>query len=179
MIAQVFTLLGVMVGAISSYVVSTLGEQARYRREVTSQWTQRRLESYVQYLNDVKYMSIVARRVAAGVGLDDHAPPLSQQEGLPLLAEAETRRSSTGEMVALMSDRETVVSMRKLNQTLWRLEWFARGLLKDEDRQSWKQSVREYDAALENFGGCVRRNLGISGEYLTRDSFPSHPDRPT
>ncbi len=172
--AQLFTLMGVAVGAIASFAASTLSERMRYRREVSKQWTDRRLESYARYIEDIKYMWVLSRRIAASVGLEDQAPALPRQDGLPLLAEAETRRSYSAEIVTLMSNMETVEALRQVNERIWRLERFARGLLGDEDREDWMRSSREFHAALDNFHECIRRDLGIPGE-LARRGFPVPP----
>lgn len=172
MAAQLFTLLGVAVGAAASFVASTFSERVRYRRELSKQWTDRRLASYARYIEDIKYMSVLSRRIAASAGLEDRAAPLSRQDGLPLLAEAETRRSYSAEMVTLMSSRETVEALRQVNVRTWRLERYARGLLGDEDRDDWIRSSRELHEALDNLHECIRRDLGIPGKLARRDSPP-------
>jgi hypothetical protein len=178
MTAQLFTLLGVIVGALSSFAVGTYSERIRYRREVSKQWTDRRLESYARYIEDVKYMWVLARRIVASFGLEERAPALSREDGLPLLAEAETKRSYSAEMVTLMSSRETIEALRQVNEKVWRLEWYARGLLGDKDRDDWIRSTREFHEALDNFQECIRRDLGIQGEFVRRDSGSPSETRP-
>ena len=61
------------------------------------EWRDRRLQAYGAYVGDIKRMRDLAQRVAAAVGLDDQAPPLDREAGLPLLAEANMTRSSSFE----------------------------------------------------------------------------------
>jgi hypothetical protein len=44
MAAQIYTLVGVAVGAIASYSVSALNERERYRSELRRGWAEKRLE---------------------------------------------------------------------------------------------------------------------------------------
>jgi hypothetical protein len=177
MAAQLVTLLAVLLGAVSSYLASTLSERARHRRDVERHWREQRLEAYVDYINDVKQMRVTARRIAAGAGFEINAPALSREEGLPLLAEIESQRSISGERVALMSDEATIMAQRELNRTVWKLEWYARGLLDDTDIDGWNQAERECKAAMHAFHDCVRRTLGVPGRRVPRED-PSGLERP-
>ncbi|GAB2806281.1 hypothetical protein GCM10027176_09080 [Actinoallomurus bryophytorum] len=170
MTTQLFTLLGVALGAFSSYLVSFLGERTRYRRDISGHWTERKLESYARYLSDAKYMSTLTRRVAASVGLDDQALALSRDEGLPLLAEAETKRGLSSEVVSLIGGKATVEAHRRVNKALWRMEQLARGLIKGSGREEWVQARREYVNAMNDFHENARLDLIVPGEYTPRDT---------
>src|SRR6266568_4651426 len=98
MAAQLITILGVLLGAASSYLAGSARERTRHRRDLSKQWVERKLDAYVNYINEVKQMRAIARRIIAGIELDARPTStlpqvLSRDEGLPLLAEAETRRS--------------------------------------------------------------------------------------
>ena len=173
MMAQLFTLAGVTLGAISSYLVGSLSERTRYRRNLSRQWVEREIESYARYLSDLKDMSTLARRVTASVGLDDHALPLPRDQGLPLLAEAEIRRGQSSEVLTLVAGPETLEAHRALNLAVWRLEWFARGPSGDLDRGGWQKARREYENAVDTFHASARHELGVPGEYVSRTSEPS------
>jgi hypothetical protein len=86
-----------------------------------------------------------------------------------LLAEAETRRGLSSEVVTLTGGEAVIEAHRKVNQTLWRMEWFARGLVEDASRENWDRVRREYVNAINNFHECARRDLIVPGEYLPRD----------
>jgi hypothetical protein len=69
MAAQIYTLVGVAVGAIASYSVSALNERARYKRELRRGWAEKRLEIYGDFLASIKEFNAITRMLAAGAGL--------------------------------------------------------------------------------------------------------------
>jgi hypothetical protein len=48
-VAQLFTLAGVALGALASYLVSSVNERARHRREVAKGWEERKFECLANY----------------------------------------------------------------------------------------------------------------------------------
>lgn len=53
---QVPALIGVLVGAFTSYVVAAAGESARWRRTQSVRWDETRLRTYLEYSSAVKPM---------------------------------------------------------------------------------------------------------------------------
>jgi len=51
---QLFTLAGVALGAIASYLVSMLTEHTRHHRHQSGRWKQRKFDTYAAYVSDVK-----------------------------------------------------------------------------------------------------------------------------
>src|SRR6516225_1762855 len=91
---QLFTLAGVALGAIASYLVSALTEHARHQRDLSGRWEQRKFDTYAAYVSDVKQQGTRANQISASRGLNTRVTsPLSPEEGLGLLAEAALRRS--------------------------------------------------------------------------------------
>jgi hypothetical protein len=100
MAAQVFTLVGVLLGAILSYFATWARERSKHQRDVDQRWAERKLDAYVAYISDVKQMRVIARQIVGDSGLDPDLPiSLSVEEGLPLLAAAEARRSVSAEVL--------------------------------------------------------------------------------
>jgi hypothetical protein len=168
MAAQLFTLLGVLLGAGLSYLAGWARERAKYRRDLSQRWEERKLDAYVAYISDVKQMRAIARRIA-GDSIPDPGLPiaLSREVGLPLLGEAEARRSVSAEVVALVGGADVISALRTLNQAVWRLEWFARGKLED-DGTAWQAAEAAYSGAINTFQECARRDLNVPGLYLRR-----------
>jgi hypothetical protein len=171
--AQIFALVGVVLGAATSYAVTALGERSRYRRSLDAEWRERRFQTYKGYLAEVKRARMLAQRIAAGVGLDDQAEPIDRESGLLLLAEADEARGTSFEAVGLLAGSGTILAGRALNRAVWRLGWFARGRFDDLDRRGWRQSLESYHAAIDFFHDCVRQELDIRGPYLHRETEPS------
>ena len=168
MASQIITLSAVLLGAFMSYLATTLAERSRHRKALALEWRQRKLESYRQYLVDAKQVRMIAQRIAAGVGLDDQAEPLTRPDGVPLLVEADRTRGVSFEMVTLLGNAHTVLAGRELNRAIWRLEWFARGRLRDDDTSGWHAAMRRYHQAIHTFNASVRHDLGVPGEYAVR-----------
>jgi hypothetical protein len=145
-------------------------DRTRYRRDLDDRWTERRMDAYASYLNDVKEMRAIARRMLHDTGfVDAHLPiPLAKEKGLPLLAEAESHRSVSSERVLLVAGKEVIDTLRALNRAVWRIEWFARGLIENADADAWRQASDEYHAAIDNFQECARRDLRVPGSYVPR-----------
>jgi hypothetical protein len=131
------------------------------------------LEAYRDYLRDAKALRIIAQRIAASVDLDDQAPPLPRGESLAVLAQADASRGASHEMVALTGSAETLRAAHQLNRSLWRLEWFARGLIDDEDSQGWKEAMRQYMQAIDVFIESARKDVGAPDVYSRRSPEPS------
>lgn len=170
-------LTGVVVGAVLSYVFALLGESRRERWALSREWRERRLHTYGAYVTDVKRMRTIAERIAADVGIDDQAPPLSRSEGLDQLAEANMARGASFEALVLMANRDLVEAARALNRAVWRLEWFARGLLDDSDVEGWHIAAQEYFEAVNLFHQLARKELGVTGEFSRREAEVSPRDR--
>jgi hypothetical protein len=51
---QILPLVGVALGAIGSFLVSSLNDRARWRREQSVRWDARRLDAYGEYIHAVK-----------------------------------------------------------------------------------------------------------------------------
>jgi hypothetical protein len=163
-------LVGVVVGAVLSYAFALLGERRRERWALGREWRERRLQTYGSFVADVKRMRSLAQRVAADIGLDDQAPPLARELALDLLADANMARGGSFEALAMMADRRLVEAARALNRAVWRLEWFARGLLDDSDVEGWHIAVRDYFVAINLFHELAREELGVTGEFSPRDA---------
>ena len=65
---QLPVLLGVIVGALGSYLTTSVTERARWKRALDSRWDDRRVEAYASYGQSVKRMIMIASRIAAGRG---------------------------------------------------------------------------------------------------------------
>jgi hypothetical protein len=56
LINQVAVLLGVIIGALGSYLTTAATERARWKRALDSRWDDRRVEAYASYAQSVKRM---------------------------------------------------------------------------------------------------------------------------
>jgi uncharacterized membrane protein YccC len=165
--AQVITLIAVVVGAITSFIATSLSERRRFQREQAQQWTDRKLESYAAYLECAKEMNQLSRRIAAARGIGKRVPELAEENATQLLAEAEARRANASERVNLIGDAATVAAIRELNKEVWRLEWIARGKLTPDDEE-WESCNQSLVRALNLVHQRIREELRIPGRFLPR-----------
>ena len=163
---QAFTLVGVGLGAIMTYVINFMGERVRFRRDIELRWHERKLDAYINYVNDVKAVHKLARRIAAARGLHDRDIPLEPEEGMADLADAITRRSRSSELLTVFAGAETRAALRTLNDEIRCLIWYARGVIPDATPEGWDLAFSEFMLALDQFHEHVRLELHIPGAQL-------------
>lgn len=161
-------LIGVALGGVMSYGLTMLGDRQRHERATVSSWREKKLASYAEFLRDAKRVRVISQRVASEMGLESNAAPLVREDGLRLLAETETDRTLSFEVVCLLGSAETVLAGRELNRTVWALERSVRGLSSGADASTWADAMERYHRAIDNFNKCARRDLGIGGSYEDR-----------
>ncbi|MEU6272366.1 hypothetical protein ABZ871_08085 [Streptomyces populi] len=167
------TLIGVVLGAVLSYLVGMLNERTRWRRERDARWDGLLLQAYSDYGQAIKECVVAYQRLAAHQGLtEDPTPVEPTNDALEQAAQAEARRASMTEPLRLLADPATAVAVRKLNDAVWHLEWMAQGRL-PADTAGWDQAYREYRAARQTFYEKARASLQVPGEVIAeRASWP-------
>jgi hypothetical protein len=170
-------LVGVALGGLMSYGLTVLGDRQRHERATIASWREKKLASYAEFLRDAKRVRVMAQRVASGIGLESNAAPLPREDGLRLLAEAETDRTLSFEVVSLLGSVDTVMAGRELNRTVWSLERSVRGVSAGADANTWTEAMERYHRAIDDFNRCARRDLGIGGPYEDRptEHWPTVP----
>src|SRR5689334_21992209 len=119
---QLLVLLGVIVGALGSYLTTSVTERARWKRGLGTRWDDRRVEAYASYGQAVKRMIVIASQIASGRGLwADNEPLAPTQVNLDLLAAAENERAGQWETVLLLGHPSTVAAARNWHEHAWRL----------------------------------------------------------
>ncbi|MFJ2291984.1 hypothetical protein ACIOG7_09770 [Streptomyces sp. NPDC087894] len=112
MATQIFTLVGVLIGALTSYFATAVAERAKFRREMATRWDERKLDTYIDYLTCVKQIQRAAMEAgrAREQGRD-------ASEALAAMEESENRRSVLFETFILLSD----TAAHTVNQQTWEL----------------------------------------------------------
>jgi hypothetical protein len=166
---QFYTLVGVALGALASYLGASLTNRAQHQREVARRWEERKFETYATYIGDVKQQVIAANRIAASRGLITRVTsPLDPEQGLGLLEDASNRRSQSSERVTLLADGDTLDALRALNEAVWRMECYARGIIKDANTIMWEADWWVYRGAFDAFHRRARAELGTPGNFTDR-----------
>jgi hypothetical protein len=167
---QLPALAGVVVGAIGSYMATSLTERSRWRRARAERWDQKRLDTYASYANSLKHQINIAQRIGAARGFQHVVDPLDPEQGLAQLAEAAARRAAEWETVLLVGDAETIAAARKWHEAVWNVELYARGL--KNDPAGWERAVGQMSRARDDFYALARRDLGISGPPPPSGNWP-------
>ncbi|MER6390878.1 hypothetical protein ABT236_20740 [Streptomyces sp. NPDC001523] len=135
---QLLPLVGVALGAVTSFLAVSLNERTKWRRQQSIRWDERRMTAYAEYIHAVKELAARYQRVAAAHGLVTGPAPLElTSEVLEELAEWEARRSALSATCGLVGDTRTNTASKSLNHCLWRLE-----LLCTKSRRTIKVMVR-------------------------------------
>jgi hypothetical protein len=177
-IQQLPALIGVVIGALGSYLAVVRGDQARFRRERAARWEERRLAVYADYARAVKATVTVTYRVASELGNGTHPDPLTVEEARPLLAEANTGRDPSGEALIMLGSPEVVAKGRLWVVTAMEMERFVREGRRDPE--AWQVLLEQQRAGREAYYAAVRDDLGLPPGHSARwpvlaaDPVPPH-----
>lgn len=164
-VAEVFALLGVVVGSAATFAVSLLGERVRYQRELRMRWDTSKRDAYLEYAVAVSTMARAAGQLAGSRGWDAMATPEERDRALQNLDQAEINRTAKFEPVMLLGDPNCIDAGHVLNRCAWRMEKIARGLEPGTDK-NWLEARNNYVVALDNFHREARESLIIFGAPL-------------
>lgn len=167
---QLPALIGVIVGALGSYVVVVRGDRVRFGREQTARWEERRLAVYADYARSVKKTVTVTYRVAAALGCGTHPDPLTLEEAKPLLAEANDGRDPSGEALLMLGSVDVVDNARAWVVTVMEMERYVRESQRDPD--AWQALLARQRAGREGYYTAVREDLGLPPGHSARWRLP-------
>lgn len=152
-------LLGVLIGAAATYMVTMSAEDRRWRRTHSVRWDERRLTAYIEFGESSKQIMSIGHRVAAARGIDATSEPIDIEDGLSQLAAATAARQSKWEAVLLLGAAEAVDAARAWHRAVWKPIAYARGAACDQ--VTWLAAVDEVDVARDAFYDAARRDLGV------------------
>jgi len=165
-IQQLPALIGVVIGAIGSYLVVVRGDQVRFRRERTVRWEERRLAVYTDYARALKKTVTLTYRIAADLGNGTHPHPLSPREAEPLLTEATVGRDPSAEVLIMLGSREVVETARAWAAAVMEMERFLRTGRRDP--RAWQALVERQRAGREAYYTAVREDLALPPGHTAR-----------
>ncbi|WP_432136438.1 MULTISPECIES: hypothetical protein [unclassified Streptomyces] len=165
-IQQLPALIGVVIGALGSYLAVVRGDRARFRRERAAHWEERRLMVYSDYARAVKKSVTVAYRVAAHLGSGSHPHPLSPAEAEPLLVAAADVRDPAGEALIMLGSREVVERARAWVTVVMEMEGSVRA--GERDRAAWQALLDRQRAGREGYYAAVREDLALPPGHSAR-----------
>jgi len=170
---QLPALVGVIIGTLATFGVTSLTDRTRWRRGQATRWDERRLETCAQYAQAIKEMHAVALRLLASRHPGLTAQPIDRAVGLEMLARAELERSKAWESMLLLGDSATIEAARIWRNSVMKVALLAR----DRDEQpahgrddlviSWEievsTAVDEVNEARDGYYLAARQGLSVSG----------------
>jgi hypothetical protein len=163
---QLPALIGVVVGAAASYLVGTATERARWRREQSLRWDERRAQAYAEYGYAIKRLYVQSLRIANSRMRSDPGESIDYDEALAELGKLADERTTKCETVLLLGNPETIAAARAWHRHVWQMEFFARGERADADQYD---TLREdVDADRARFYQAARQDLGITSGDVPR-----------
>ncbi|MFF3501320.1 hypothetical protein [Streptomyces sp. NPDC003247] len=171
---QLPALIGVVIGALGSYLALVRSDRERFRREASARWEERRLAVYADYARTLKKSVTLTYRVAAHLGNDPHPHPMSPAEAEPLLAEATEARDPSGEALIMLGSREVVEKARVWVTTVMEMERFLRE--GTHDPRAWQALLERQRAGREGYYAAVRDDLELPPGHSARWPLPPGAD---
>ncbi|MFJ8803095.1 hypothetical protein [Streptomyces sp. NPDC102487] len=111
MATQILTLIGVLVGALTSYFATAAAERAKFRREMATRWDQRKLDTYIEYVTCIKEIQRAAMDAARARDQGTDASEVLQE-----MEAGEHRGSILFETFILLSNEKAATAAHAVNQ---------------------------------------------------------------
>lgn len=163
-VAQVLTIVGVLLGSAATFFATHTIERTRWRRTQSARWDDKRLLAYSEYAESVKRMVRLCRRIAETRGLLATGQPVDLDTTFAALGEAETERAARWETVLLLGEPATVSAARAWSEQVWRLERILRE--DDPDPSSFAEAYRTAMRLRNTFYNHARTDLDITSGPL-------------
>ncbi|MFD5627684.1 MULTISPECIES: hypothetical protein [unclassified Streptomyces] len=165
-IQQLPALIGVVVGALGSYLAIVRGDRARFGREREARWEERRLTVYTDYARCLKRTVTLTYRIASHLGADPHPHPLTPEEAAPQMAEALDARDPAWEALLLLGAPDVVEAARAWVVVAMEMEHFPQE--RTHSTPVWQALLERQRACREAYYAAVRSDLALP---------PGHPAR--
>ena len=164
---MVLPLVGVVIGAVASFLATSAAERARWRRQQETRWDARRVEAYADYGDAVKRVYVICKQIADARTSGRAHPAIDER--LAELDRLSAERTSKWETVLLLGHPETIMAARTWHRLIGEMERIVRqqSICADDWERAWTASYHERTRFYE----AARRELGIADPSLP----PSDP----
>jgi hypothetical protein len=158
---QLPALIGVMIGALGSYLAIAFGDRARFRREQVATWRVQRQSAYADYARALKSTLNLTYRVAAHLGLGPHPYPLPWTEAAARFDAALEVRDVAWESMQLIGTTRVLEAATAWFRTTLAMERFVRN--GSQDAADWQTLMDDQHDKRERFYAAARTDLGVPG----------------
>ena len=163
-VQQLPALIGVVVGALASFLVSSATESRRWQRQQSARWDEKRAQAYAEYGSAVKNVFSLCWHISNSRGLGPMAEQIDLTEALNELRLLGSERTVKWESVLLLGNPETVDAARKWHRLVGKVEVFVRE--GHTDVSEWEALVDEVNVVRDRFYDAARHDLGIRSGHL-------------
>lgn len=157
---QVPTLIGVAIGALTTFLAGARAERIRWRHEQTSRLDERRADAYDAYASAIKDVYVECLDIAANLrGLGVQRKIMDEAQALAKLDRLTRERTTKWEAVRLIGSTDTVRAGHQWHTKVYEMECFAR----DERTGAgeWNAVVKEVNKRRDRFTAAARLDLGV------------------
>jgi hypothetical protein len=158
-VQQLPALIGVVIGALASYLVSNATERRRWQRQHSTRWDEMRARAYAEYGYAVKNVFYLCGRIVNYLGFGAMPEHFDLEEALNELGRLASERTAKWESVLLLGTAETVSAARKWHRLVGKAQAFVREGRTNVDE--WNILYDQINAARECFYEAARRDLDI------------------
>ena len=152
--------------ALWHHIWQVLPLSARWRRERSSRWDEKRAQAYAEYGYAIKNVYVQCMR-AAGIRFQGtQGDSAEYNEALAELGRMTDERTAKWESVLLLGNPDTVAAARAWHRRVWQTERFARDERADMD--SWDALQDQIMVDRDHFYRAARVDLGIASGDLPR-----------
>ncbi|MEU8821384.1 hypothetical protein [Actinoplanes sp. NPDC048796] len=151
-------LIGVLLGALATFFTSSATERARWHRQQSIRWDEKRLTAYTEYANAVKHVISTSVRLASARGVYPDDSWLAGKSTLEDLVEAEEQRTLKWEAVLLLGDENVIAAGRDWHQLSFRLMRLA---CSQPSELSWEEVIKRTGEARHRFYVAAKGDLGV------------------
>jgi hypothetical protein len=158
-VQQLPALVGVLIGALSTYFVGSAMERSRWERQQSARWDEKRIQAYADYGYALKNEYIACLRVVGYRHGDSRFERIDLDEALTEIRQLSAERTAKWESVLLLGNPQTIAAARTWHEHVWEVELYARGVRSDAAR--WADLLKEIGIARARFYEAARGDLGI------------------
>ena len=125
-VQQLPALIGVAVGALASFLVSSATKRRRWLRQQSTRWDEKRAQAYVDYGNAVKNVFYKCGSIVNFRGLGWMHEQINETDALSESGQLVRERSAKWESLLLLGDTETLLAAREWHRLVGKLQRFVR-----------------------------------------------------
>lgn len=160
---QLVTIAAVILGSLTTYLVSYLTERSQHQRQLRFRWDERKLDAYAAYVGRVRsciYAAVLLYQARQNSATADH----KKSELVTELTKADSQRVLAFERVMLLADESVIEVAHAINEALAVIDWTARGI-RTYAEDEWRQLHERAFAEINRFHKAARLDLQVHGRF--------------